>query len=129
MFLVAAELYRRGYVASMTMQRTEQFDLLVSKESQVFHVDVKGLSSNSDWLIRYRENVIENLYYILVRIGKAYGEDRFFIMRHSDVNKELKAYYDKRGVSVTEKAAQGFSFKQAMPYENRWDILGGINIE
>jgi hypothetical protein len=126
-FLAAAELCRRGYVVTFTMGNcTQDYDLIVvSPGGKPFLVDVKGLSSNADWLIR-KKSSIEGLYYILIRIDKQNkNEDRFFIMSQDDVNKELDKYYSKpkKDGTVKSNTAQGFGFKQAEEYENKWGIL------
>jgi hypothetical protein len=88
-------------------------------------VDVKGLSSNSDWLIHYKPlNPEIDMFYILVRVGEPdKEEDKFFIMSHADVNEELEAYYAKRNTPVKEARMQGFSFKQANTHLNKWGKL------
>ena len=126
-FLAAAELCRRDYLVTFTMGNcTPDYDLIVvTQEGQAFYVDVKGLSSNSDWLIRKKDK-IEGLYYLLVRIDKRDREkDRFFIMAQDDVNEQLDIYYSKPKRDGTTKSdgAQGFSFDQAKEYEDKWDIL------
>jgi hypothetical protein len=56
-FLAASELVTNGYVVSFTMgNNTPIGDLTVGKPdgTSLFWVDVKGLGSNSAWLIRRR---------------------------------------------------------------------------
>jgi len=130
-FLAAAELCRRGYVVTFTMGNcTQDYDLLVgSQDGEAFYVDVKGLSSNKDWLIR-RKATIPNLYYILIRIDiKNRSGDRFFIMTQEDVINELDHYYSKPKKDGSPKSghAEGFSFKQADTYSDKWDKLPHSN--
>ena len=126
-FLAAAELCRRGYVVTFTMGNcTPDYDLVVvSQEGKTLCVDVKGLSSNSDWIIR-RKDAKPNLFYILIRIDKENREnDKFFIMTQKNVNTELDVYYSKPKKDGTQKSksAQGFSFGQAEKYKDNWKIL------
>lgn len=126
-FLAAAELCRRGYIVSFTMGNcTQDYDLIVgTPNGEPFYVDVKGLSSNSDWLIKKKSDV-PSLYYILVRIDKsAYGNDFFFIMKQEQVNSELEDYYREPKKDGSPKSAnmQGFKFSQGSKYINNWNIL------
>ena len=127
-FLAAAELCRRRYVVTFTMGNcTQDYDLIVATPAgeETFFVDVKGLSSKNDWLIR-KKNAISNLYYILVSVDRANRDsDRFFIMAQEDVNNELALYYSKPKRDGTPKSdsAQGFGFSQAEKYKDNWDNL------
>src|SRR5689334_9714708 len=91
-FLAASELVRHGYVVSFTMGNTPLADLMVGTRDAIhrFWVDVKGVGSNSAWLIRRRQEV-PNLFYILVRVGEARGADRFFVLSHLQVNELIAA--------------------------------------
>jgi hypothetical protein len=115
-FLVAAELTRRGYVVAFTMGDTSPLaDLLVAgpDDGARFLVDVIGTSSNRSWFVKKRPERRE-LFYVLVRMGASRREDRFFIMKQSDVNKLIKPY---------GKIAEGFAWTAPHSYEDKWDVL------
>ncbi len=126
-FLVAAELCRRGYTTSFTMGNSTPYaDLAVGKpDGALFWVDVKGNSTGSDWWLK-RKASINSLYYILVRVmgptsgGAAKAADRFFILTQDQANRLVDEYL------LTAKdgtKAEGFRFRSAAPFEDRWDIL------
>ncbi len=122
-FLAASELVRNGYVVSFTMgNRTPIADLTVGRPdaTSLFWVDVKGLGSNNAWLVRRREN-IDNLFYILVRVGEKRDNDIFFILSHQQINKLI----DESHRNYPNDPTDGFGWKYPAPYRDNWSILPG----
>ena len=120
-FLVAAELVRRGYTVSFTMgNHTPQADLMVGRlsSSVQFWVDVKGLSSNSPWLIKPKAP-LKNLFYVLTRVGALREEDRFFVLSQSETNKLIGVNHAAHPADQTN----GFGWKAPHKYEGKWDRL------
>src|SRR3954447_25606708 len=98
-FLAASELVRNDYVVSFTMgNHTPLADLMVATQdgSRQFWIDVKGQSANNAWFVRRRQEVLPHLFYVLVRVGRTRGEDRFFILSHQNVA-DLIAKQDRVG--------------------------------
>jgi hypothetical protein len=121
-FLVAAELVRRHCVVSFTMGNTTPMaDLMVGlKDGRQFWVDVKGLSGNNAWPLSLKR-AMNDLYYILVRVGESRTQDRFFILKQSEGN-DLVTQYQKAHPNSSH-SFPGFNWGDALPFENRWDIL------
>jgi hypothetical protein len=106
--------------------RTPIADLLVAHvptRSQ-FMVDLKGQSSRSQWIIGIKEDV-PTLFYILVLVGTARANDRFFILRQDEAKRTIRenaeAHPDQK--PLNPKGFSGFSFSAAVPSEDRWDKL------
>jgi hypothetical protein len=98
---------------------TPTADLMVGTETgEQFWVDVKGLSSNSAWLISRKADHL-NLFYILVRVGEIRDQDRFFILTQSEINKLL----DKSRLAHPTDPTSGFGFKYPLPFVGNWDAL------
>jgi hypothetical protein len=122
-FLAASELVRNGYVVAFTMgNRTPVADLTVARPdaTSLFWIDVKGLSSNNAWLIRRRGN-IDNLFYILVRVGDSRDDDIFFILSHRQINELIDESHRLHPKDPTE----GFGWRYPFPYRDNWSILPG----
>jgi hypothetical protein len=127
-FLAAAELVRNGYVVSFTMgNSTPLADLMVARQdgSPPFWVDVKGLGADGAWLIRRRPAVTENLYYVLVRVGRTRGDDRFFVLSHRQVGDLIAAQDEIDRAKGLRDIGGGFPWRGAAPHENAWTILPG----
>ena len=127
-FLAAAEIIRRGYTVSFTQgNNTPIADLMVgSPSSELFWVDVKGLSSKNSWLIAPKEPR-ERLFYILVLLSPLAESpnkrtaDRFFVLTQAEAN-DLEAAY--RHTHPNDKGAiRGFAFADADKHEDKWDKL------
>ena len=100
-------------------------DLMVGlPDGQQFWVDVKGLSGPNAWLIKPKP-AMTALYYILVLVGRERAVDRFFILRQSECNKLLRRYLEGH---PTAKPILSFSWGDAFPFENRWDILPAVQL-
>lgn len=127
-FLAAAELVRRGYTVSFTQgNNTPVADLMVgAPSSELFWVDVKGLSSKNPWLITPK-SPREELFYVLVFLSPLVERpaqrvaDRFFILTQAEAN-DLEAAYRKSHPKDLGKIP-GFNFSDAAEHEDRWDKL------
>ena len=127
-FLAAAELVRRGNTVAFTIgNNTPVADLMVGAPSgELFWVDVKGLSGKYDWLVKPK-GTRERLFYILVLLAplaqapNKREPDLFFVLTQNEANSLEKAYRLARPNNKTTNP--GFGFKDAIPYEDRWEIL------
>jgi hypothetical protein len=126
-FLVAAELVRRDYIVSFTMgNSTPVADLMVGTLSgKQFWVDVKGLSSKTDWLVKPK-TPHENLFYILVLLSPlaepGHREpDQFYVLTQAEANRLEEEYRTARPGNKT--TIPGFRYPSAAPYRDQWDKL------
>jgi hypothetical protein len=127
-FLVAAELVRRGYTVSFTMgNSTPVADLMAgTPKGKQFWVDVKGLASKSDWLVKPKEPH-ENLFYILAFLSPLAGPqsvrqpDQFYVLTQTEANqleREFRAAHPNMKTTMP-----GFKFRSAEPHRDKWDKL------
>src|SRR5690348_1972221 len=70
-YLVAAELSRRGYVASVTLRNTRGIDILASNKDATKSVGIQvktSQGSRARWVMskKAEQDLAENLFYILV---------------------------------------------------------------
>ena len=101
-------------------------DLMVGTHTgEQFWVDVKGLASKDSWLVKPKPDRL-NLFYVLVHLA-ALAEtwtrvaDRFFVLTQKEA-KDLEADY-RRGHPTAKHSMPGFSYKDAVPHEDKWDKL------
>lgn len=124
-FLAASELIRRGCIVSFTTgNNTPIADLMVgTPNGALFWVDVKGLTTKADWLIRPKAPR-RGLFCVLVWLA-ALSElrlaDRFFVLTQNEANLLEKKYRDEYPAS--KDSMPGFRFKWAEEHEGRWDKL------
>ena len=84
--LVAAELSRRGYVASLTLRNTRGIDILVSNVDATKSVGVQvktNSGSKPHWLLSQKaeKDVAENLFYIFVTLNGLAAPDFYIVSR------------------------------------------------
>jgi hypothetical protein len=93
-YLVAAELSRRGYVATLTLRNTRGIDILASNTdaTKVVGIQVKtGQRGTPNWILakKAEHDVAENLFYVFVSLppGQPAG---FHIVPRSVVGQYLR---------------------------------------
>lgn len=94
-YFVAAELIRRGYVASITLRNTKGIDILVSSEdgSNTRAVQVKASTNhNKSWILsnKAESEFSENLFYIFVNLKSEIERPDFYIVPSEIVAKYVK---------------------------------------
>ena len=72
-YFVAAELSRRGYVASLTLRNTRGIDILVSNRDATKSVGIQvkaNRGEKADWLLNKKAeaDVATNLFYVFVAL-------------------------------------------------------------
>lgn len=72
-YLVAAELSRRGFVASVTLRNTRGIDMLASNRDATKSVGIQVKTSQratADWVMtkRAERDLAENLFYVFVNL-------------------------------------------------------------
>ena len=117
LFLVAAELTRRGYTVAFTMgDRTPVADLMAGSPvtGKQFWIDVKGVTERQAWFVREKADR-ENLFYIFASVSTERTKDRFFILSQPQTKELITAH----------KAAhpKWFRLPIASDFENCWDII------
>lgn len=112
-YLVAAELGRRGYIATTFSGNIPEFDILVTDDRlRTTPVQVKTIrkggafqSSADKWMDisieRKRKQIIRskvrltnpNLVYVMVVLGDKYGEDEFYLLTEKQLQKIIVKSY------------------------------------
>lgn len=133
-YLVAAELSRRGYVASLTLRNARGIDILASNADATRSVGIQvktAQGKRSSWVLtaKAEQDLAENLYYVFVSLGED-GEDAFHIVPRAVVAKHVREGH-KRWLATPGRdgRARGDSeirkFRDADgSHLNRWDLLG-----
>lgn len=84
-YFVAAELTRRGYIASITLRNTRGIDILASNEtaSRQVGIQVKSNQGNSrEWMLNRKaeDYFADNLFYVFVNLKSEQERPDFFIV-------------------------------------------------
>jgi hypothetical protein len=89
-YFIAAELSRRGYVASLTLRNTRGIDILVSNRDATASVGIQVKTSQRDrptWLLNEKpeKDVAANLFYVFVRLAVGEATPGYSIVPRGDV--------------------------------------------
>jgi len=134
-YYVAAELSKRGYIASITLRNTKGVDIVCANEeaSKTVAIQVKtNRRSNRDWVLSQKSEdyFADNLFYVFVTLNDNVGPPDFFIVPSKDVAKHTKDTHAEwlrtpgRGRQAhNDSAVRKFSDPDE-EYLNRWDLLG-----
>ena len=132
-YLVAAELSRRGYIASVTLRNTQGIDILASDVQATKSVGIQvktNQKGHKRWLMNQKAERLHgaNLFYVFV----ALREDRssFHVVHSKDVAKHINKSHrtwlktpGKRGQAHHDSNLRLFEDKKDI-FLNRWDLLG-----
>jgi hypothetical protein len=132
-YFVAAELSRRGYVASLTSNNTKDIDLLASNSdaSRTVCIQVKAKQgSEREWMLtRKCETIRPNLFfYVFVNLNGLEAPEYFIVPNHSVAEFARRAQADymrnlgKKGQQRKETSIRVFR-DYAEEFLNRWELI------
>jgi hypothetical protein len=133
-YFVAAELSKRGYIASITLRNTKGVDILCSNSlaTKTVSIQVKTNSgTNRDWILNQKaENYYaDNLFYVFVNLNNNQKHPDFFIVPSKEVAEFCKKLHKKwlntlgrAGQKHRDTPMRKFIDKEEF-FLNRWDFL------
>ena len=133
-YFVAAELSRRGYVASITLRNTRGIDILASNADATKSVGIQVKTTKGKkayWLLSQKAeaDILENLFYAFVKLNGS-GAPEYFIVRRAEVanyvrenNKAWLAMPGKSGKPHRPNNIRVFRDPDNK-YLDNWEVLG-----
>ena len=133
-YLVAAELSRRGYVATLTLRNTRGIDILVSNldATRVVGIQVKtSQRAKAKWVMtkKAEEDLAENLFYVFVCIPPLLPAT-FHVVPRKEVAEHVREGHQRwlktpgaRGQAHIDSDLRAFRDPDNK-YKDRWDLLG-----
>jgi len=132
-YFVAAELWRRGYVASLTLRNTRGTDLLVSNRDATKSVGIQvktNQGAKPNWILSKKAgiDVATNLFYVFVAL-RGMDPPQFYVVPREEVSKFVRDNHKKWLATPGRggRAHRDTDVRQfiANPgYLERWDLLG-----
>jgi hypothetical protein len=133
-YLVAAELSRRGYVATLTLRNTHGIDILASNSDATRSVGIQVKTAQGvrpDWMMNRKAeaDLAENLLYVFVCLAPE-GSATFYVVPRQVVAKYVR---ESHAEWLKTPGRQGQAHKDtdmrrykdpAHEYKDRWDLLG-----
>lgn len=134
-YFVAAELSRRGYLASITLRNTKGVDILCSNSdaTKTVAIQVKtNRRSNREWVLNQKAESFyaHNHFYVFVNLHDDKQQPDYFIVPSEVVARFVKdthaswlASPGKNGRAHLDNTLRKFADLNE-EYRNRWDFLG-----
>jgi len=128
-YLVAAELSKRGFTASLTLKNSKSVDILAIDDEthKLLGIQVKTKAINKDrWMLNEKSESLsaENLYYVFVNL-KEQGLHEYHIVPSKTVAKAVTERDRKFREREGKKYEKGMRFFEDIEnkYLNKWDLL------
>lgn len=133
-YLVAGELSRRGYVASITLRNTRGIDIVATNRdaSKSIGIQVKASASiQRNWILNKKgeDFYSDTLFYVFVNLKEVDERPEFFIVPSKVVADYIRNGHaqwlktpSKKGQPHRDTPMRQFSDKEG-EYLERWDLL------
>ncbi len=113
-FLVAGELSKRGWIATLTAKNTPNVDVLAARPSGDIHARIQVKTRTPAYSYAHRvgkrfEMDGERDFVVLVDLGKDADVPRYWIIPANEANRLI--------------TSQQLRTKDVAEFENRWDLL------
>jgi hypothetical protein len=134
-YFVAAELSRRGYIASISLRNTRGIDILATNQDSTRSVTIQCKTSQKKlkrWVLSDKSEafVSSTHFYVFVLLGIAEERPQYHVVPSRDVANCLKADHKKwintpgkDGRKHVDNPVRVFADKDD-EYLERWDLLG-----
>ena len=133
-YFVAAELTRRGYIASLTLRNTRGIDILASNlnATKSVGIQVKAVQGRGkSWMLNQKVESSEatNLFFVFIRLNHLDAPE-YYIVPREEVSRfsadNHKLWLDtpgRKGQKHNDNPLRQFK-DPANKYRDRWDLLG-----
>ena len=133
-YFVAAELSRRGYVASLTLRNTRGIDILASNSDATLSVGIQVKTNQGhgkEWMLNQKieQDVATNLVFVFVRLNDL-GTPEYYVAPRADVARFATTNHRKwlstpgrNGQKHRDTNMRKFA-DPGNKYLGRWELLG-----
>ena len=137
-YFVAAELSRRGYIASIALRNTRGIDILASNEDATRSVGIQVKTSQGSaksWLLNekverpVRGALAKNLCFVFVSLNEV-GPPSYYVVSRQQVRKYCRAHHrtwlktpGRRGQAHRDTPMRVFKDPKGR-YLDKWESLG-----
>jgi hypothetical protein len=129
-YFVAAELSRRGYIASISMRNTRGIDILATNEEATHSITIQckaNQDGGSSWILNKKAEDFapKNHFYVFVALTAPNERPRYHVVPASfvaDYTRESHAAWLKGKKGRKDTPMRKFDDKDGA-YLDRWDLL------
>ncbi len=133
-YLVAAELSRRGYIASLTFRNTKGIAILASSQDASRQVGIQVKARHlrgAEWILSAKDErtAADKLFYVFVNLTGANGRPEFYVVPSKVVAETIRrghrdwlARRGKRGQRHRDTSMRKFADPKRR-FLNKWESL------
>jgi hypothetical protein len=134
-YFVAAELSRRGYIASISLRNTRGIDILATNQASTRNITIQCKTNQSgarNWVLNEKSETFfaPDHYYVFVALGSATERPRFHVVPSQTVATYITESHQRwlrtpgrRGQQHVDSVMRKFREPDDI-YLDRWDLLG-----
>ncbi len=134
-YYVAAELSRRGYIASITLRNSPGIDILVTNQKNTKSVGIQvktNQGKSKSWILNKKAEDYQSkdLYYVFVNLNEFGEKPSFHIVPSEHVSESVKLSHGnwlksegRNGKTHKDNPIRKF-LDDSLKYQERWDLLG-----
>ena len=134
-YFVAAELSRRGYVASISLRNTRGIDILATNQDATRSITIQVKTSQltrATWVLTEKAETIssERHFYVFVILGEPDARPSFYIVPSKVVAVQIRDDHSawtntpgKRGQPHGDSVVRKFSDPEGK-FREKWELLG-----
>ena len=134
-YFVAAELSRRGFIASITLRNTRGIDIVVTNTDATKTVTIQCKTSRKkkrQWILGEKSEAFfaENHFYVMVDLGDESERPSYHVVPSKIVAATIKKSHSDwlKAPSVSGKPRKDSQIRnfsdKTNAYRERWDLLG-----
>jgi hypothetical protein len=133
-YYVAAELTKRGLIASITLRNSEGVDIICTKQdlSKTYSIQVKTSSGEiPSWIVnsKVESHIEKNFFYVFVLLNENLDSNKYFIVPSKDVAKSVKSIHTKwlsgrkKSGEMRKDTTMRKFYDNDRKYEDKWELL------
>jgi hypothetical protein len=121
-FLTAGQLFKRGYLVSVTLGNAKAIDIFAHNPStdRNFNVQVKTSQGQQGGFFFKKEAVISEHIYVFVILNKPSEREEYFVVRGSTILNDMKKFFGE-----TTGKSTGISYKTLREFKDNdnWQVF------
>ncbi|HEX4143208.1 MAG TPA: hypothetical protein VHY91_06635 [Pirellulales bacterium] len=133
-YFVAAELSRRGYIASISLRNSRGIDILATKHDATKSVTIQCKANQlgrKEWMLSDKSEtfVADNHFYMFVSLGKSDERPHFHIVPSERVARDIKTSHERwlaaagrGGHKRVDSSIRKFA-DEADEFLEKWELL------
>lgn len=125
-FLAAGQLFKRGYLVSITMGNAKAVDLFVSNPTtgKTFKVQVKTLRQKNCFPVR-RECLDPDSIYVFIILNDPGQVELFHVVPGETICRDINRFFGTSYIREEPSTFPAINYGSLMEYRDNWSVFDG----